>query len=100
MKPGGERMDWKQHDLLEKALFEEKSLTALMALIEAGRELEFKHLDTKGFISCDGAEKTVSLWINGKEQSFDSMQALIGQAVLPEGTFASLFHEIEIETLF
>lgn len=93
-------MDWEQHALLEKALFEEKSLTALMALIEAGRELEFRHKNTQGFISCDGAQKTVSLWISGKEQSFTSMRALVEHAVLPEGRFASLFQEIEIETLF
>ncbi len=93
-----EAMD--KHEKMVRALLEEKSLEALVYLIDAGRELEFL-LDGEGyFISKDRAAQYVSLWKREEEQSFDTMQELIERAKVKDGLFCEKWQECTIETLF
>ena len=50
-----------KHDEMVTALLEEKSLAALVYLIDHGRELEFDSCGNTYFISRDKAAKYVSL---------------------------------------
>ena len=51
-----------EHEDMVKALLDEKSLAALIYLLDVGRELEFKVKDTVYFVSKDKAQKYVSIW--------------------------------------
>ncbi len=88
------------HGLIEEELENKKSLAALIWLINQGRELEFRIGTTECFISMDRAEKYVSLWAEGEEQSFDSMEQLIGNATINGKTLMASWDEAVIETLF
>ena len=70
------------HDLIVNELFNQKSIAALIFLIDCGRELEFKIKGKEYFISCDNSKKYVSLWENKNEQSFDSVLELIKNATI------------------
>jgi len=88
------------HDNLTNELFQYHSLAALIYLINIGRELEFSYKDIKCFISKSGSTKTVSLWISEDEQAFDSIEALIENAVICNQVLIRIFHNTTLETLF
>lgn len=78
------------HDLIADELECTKSLSALIYLIDRGREVQFSFRGKKYFISCDKSQKYVSLWDNQYEQSFDSLEELIEHAVLSNSAFLFL----------
>lgn len=88
------------YDAIEDELLRGKSLAALLYLINGGRELEFT-VDGRGyFISRSGSEKTVSLWQGTAEQSFDSMEELLDNALIDGEAFLGAWPRAELETLF
>ena len=89
-----------KHDEMVTALLEEKSLAALVYLIDHGRELEFISGEHTYFISKDKAAKDVSLWKKEQEQSFDHMYDLIEHGKVEGKPFFKVFKESEICTLF
>ena len=89
-----------QHEDMVKALLDEKSLAALIYLLDAGRELEFKVKDTVYFVSKDKAQKYVSIWKGQEEQSFDHAYDLIEHAIVEGSQFYSIWKEVEITALF
>lgn len=95
-----EKMSENVHDNLTNELFQYHSLAALIYLINIGRELEFSYKDIKCFISKSGSTKTVSLWISEDEQAFDSIEALIENAVICNQVLIRIFHNTTLETLF
>ena len=90
----------KNYDEMVTALLEEKSLKALVYLIDNGRELEFDACGNTYFISKDKAAKYVSLWKAEQEQSFDHMYDLIEHGNVEGQPFFKVFKESEICTLF
>ena len=52
------------------------------------------------FLSRDHAAKYVSLWNKHHEQSFDSIEELIENAIVGNGVFISVWNTVKIETLF
>jgi hypothetical protein len=88
------------HDLATKSLFETKSLNALKFLIDNGRELEFQFGGVDFFLSCSSSAQYVSIWGNGFQQSFDSMDALIENAILNQIPFSTAWDRVELRYLF
>lgn len=88
------------HDLIVKELFENKSLASLIYLINNGRELEFRVLNKKCFITCDSSKKYVSMWVENEEQSFESVEDLISNSIIENEQFIHLWKTAELETLF
>lgn len=89
-----------EHEDMLKALLDEKSLAALIYLLDVGRELEFKVKDTVYFVSKDKAQKYVSIWKGQEEQSFDHAYDLIEHALVNGIPFYSAWKDAEIMTLF
>ena len=87
------------HDLIVTELFEKKSLAALIFLIDCGRELELDVNGNKCFISCDSS-KCVSLYVNKKEQSFDSVCEMIEHATIANMSFIAAWEQAKLELLF
>ena len=88
------------HDRIVRELLEHKSFAALIWLIERGRELEFSVDGVPCFISRSGSEKVVSLWVDGKQQAFDSIEQLIENAVIGQNRLLDICNTIQISTLF
>ncbi len=88
------------HDLIVDELINKKSLSALIWLINHGRELELSVENIPCFISHNKSNKTVSLWVNQSEQSFNSMEELIQNSTVNEKPFLLLWNDAVIETLF
>lgn len=88
------------HDLIIAEFESTKSFSGLIYLIDNGRELEFSLYGKKYFISCDKSSKYVSIWENHNEQSFDSIEELIENAVVSNSKLLSIWPEIQIETIF
>ena len=88
------------HDLASAELFDNRSLEALIFLIDHGRELEFRYRNQDYFLSCSGSKKYVSLWCGNVEQGFDSMDALISSASLQNTPFQNAWSDIELQYLF
>lgn len=88
------------YDLIIHELEVKKSLAALIYLIERGRELEFTVNGMEYFLYRDHAAKYVSLWNKHHEQSFDSIEELIENAIVGNGVFISVWNTVKIETLF
>ncbi len=88
------------HDLITNELITQKSLSALIWLINHGRELEFKVNDTVCFISCSHSKRTVSLWINQAEQYFDYIEELIANATIHGIPFLISWNDAVIITVF
>ena len=91
---------YNDHDLASADLFKNKSLDSLIFLIDHGRELEFTYCDQDYFISCDNSKQYVSLWHNGMEKSFSSLDELINSAVLQNVPFLTAWEQIELQYLF
>lgn len=88
------------YDLIIHELEIKKSLAALIYLIERGRELEFTVNGKEYFLSRDHAEKYVSLWNKHHEQSFNSIEELIENAIIEDRAFISVWNNVKIETIF
>ena len=88
------------HDLIVSEFEQTKSLAALIYLIDRGRELEFSFSGTVYFLSRYKSQKYVSLWDNQNEQSFNSTEELIENAIVSNSTLLSVLPEIQIETIF
>ena len=88
------------YERIEKELLEQKSLAALIYLLDNGRELECELNGEIYFITKSNSPKYVSLWHNNTEQSFKSIEELLTKAVLGEEKFLSLWQQMQIITLF
>ena len=88
------------YERIEKELLEQKSLAALIYLIESGRELECELDGEIYFITKSNSPKYVSLWHNEIEQSFDSIEGLLENALINGEIFLSLWNKMTIITLF
>ena len=88
------------HERIVRELLKQKSFAALIWLIEHGRELEFSVDGVPCFISRSGSDQHVSLWVDGNQQAFDSMEQLIENAVIGQNSFMTLWDNIQITTLF
>lgn len=88
------------HDLIANELLESKSLSALIFLIDHGRELEFEVNGKEYFISCDSSKKYVSLWENKNEQSFESVLELIKNATIENMCFLTAWEQAELKHLY
>ena len=89
------------HDLIVKEFEQTKSLSALIYLIEHGREIEFLFEGRKYFLSHSNSQKKVSLWSNKEELSFDSIEELIEKAIISDtATILDVLPQVQIETIF
>lgn len=88
------------HDLIADELFQQKSLAALIWLIDCGRELEFTADGAECFISRSNSARNVSLWVNKEEQAFDRIDLLICHAVINGKPFLEVWERTELTTLF
>ena len=88
------------HDKMAKELFDNKSLNALSYLIENGRELEFEYDKKICFLSKDNSSGFVSIWVEKKEQYFDSMEQLIEKAEINKVSFEEIWEESELNILY
>lgn len=88
------------HDLIVQELETTKSLAALLYLVERGWEVEFTVGGRGYFLSIHKSQGTVSLWNKGSEQSFDSMEQLLENAVLGCEPFLTAWKDAKIETIF
>ncbi len=88
------------HDLIADEFARTKSLSALIYLIERGREVQFSFRGKEYFISNDKSQKYVSLWEGQNEQSFDSVEALLEHAALANSALLSVWPEVQIGTVF
>ena len=88
------------HERIVSELTENKSLGALIYLINAGRELEFSMDGKRYFLSRHRSTQFVSLWENGKEQSFDGVDTCLCRAVIDGRPFLEQWDKVRIEILF
>ncbi|MBR5554155.1 MAG: hypothetical protein IKV98_09960 [Clostridia bacterium] len=88
------------HQYLQDELFNNKSLGALVYLIENGREFEFSYKGNLCFISGSETQKEVSLWIDKTEYAFDNIENLAESKVFDNKSLLEIWNDIEIETLF
>lgn len=88
------------HDLIVDELIKNKSLAALIYLIDKGRELELTINSQDYFISRDKAQKYVSLWEGKNEQSFESTERLIENAIILNDSFLHYWNSVQIKALF
>ena len=88
------------YEQIQRELLDQKSLAAMIWLIDRGRELEFSVNDVPCFISRSGSAQYVSLWVDGNEQSFESVETLLETAVVQQEPLLHLWPVIHIETLF
>lgn len=88
------------HERIVRELLKQKSFAALIWLIEHGRELEFSVDGVPCFISRSGSDQHVSLWVDGNQQAFDSMEQLIENAVIGQNRLLDIWDSIQISTLF
>lgn len=89
------------HDLIVKEFGQTKSLSALIYLIEHGREIEFSFEGRRYFLSRSNSQKRVSLWNNQEEQSFDNIEQLIEKAMIfNDVVLLDVLPQIQVETIF
>ncbi len=88
------------HDLVEREFEEKKSLAAMIYLLEKGREIEFEFDGEVYFMSCDRAQKYVSLWKKQTEQSFDCVEDLIENALVGPATFLAAWESSKIKYIY
>ena len=88
------------HDRIAAELLKDKSLAALIWLIQRGRELEFQVEDRTFFLSPHNALKYVSLWEGQQEQSFDSVEELAKNAIVCGEPFLAAWEKASLTTLF
>lgn len=83
------------HDAMVRALAEEKSLEALVYLINHGREVEFQTGNICCFISRSPSKGFVSLWIQQEEHPFSSAEALV-----LDNEFLTAWKQADVETVY
>ena len=88
------------HDRIAAELADNKALAALVWLVQRGREVEFTAGGREWFLSRSGAERYVSLWEGGVQQSFDTVEELVENAVVAGQPFLSAWADARIETIF
>lgn len=89
------------HDLIVEEFEQTKSLSALIYLIEHGREIEFSFEGRRYFLSRSNSQKRVSLWSNQEEQSFDNIEQLIETAMIfNDAVLLDVLPQIQVETIF
>ena len=88
------------HDRIAAELADNKSLAALIWLIRQGREVEFTAGGRECFLSRSRAERYVSLGEGGVQQSFDTVEELVENAVVAGQPFLSAWADARIETIF
>lgn len=88
------------HDVIVKELETTKSLAALLYLLERGREVEFTVGGRGYFLSIHKSRQAVSLWDGETEQSFNSVEQLLENAVLGHTPFLTAWRDAKIETIF
>ena len=91
------------HDLIVKEFERTKSLSALIYLIEHGREIEFLFEGNRYFLSRSNSQKRVSLWRcpGQEEQSFDTTEELIEKATMRNDVILlDALPQIQLETIF
>ena len=88
------------HDRIAEELDRTKSLAALIWLVQRGREVEFTVEGRGWFLSRSRAERYVSLWEGGVQQSFDTVEELVENAVVAGQPFLSAWADARIETIF
>ena len=88
------------YERIENELLKQKSLAALIYLLESGRELECEIGGETCFITKSNSPQYISLWHNGTEQSFESIEELLENAVLAGEAFLHLWDKMNIVTLF
>lgn len=88
------------YDRITDELMKEKSLAALVYLINGGRELEFEYNGNEYFMSRSKAEIYVSLWGEGKEQSFSRVEDLVENAIIDEKPLLSVWKDLTLTYLF
>lgn len=87
-------------DLIVRELENGKSLAALLYLLEKGREVELSVEGEDYFLSRSHASRSVSLWNKQEEQSFDSAEELIENALISGRPFLSAWENVKIKTIF
>ena len=91
------------HDLIAEEFEQTKSLSALIYLIEHGREIEFSFEGQRYFLSRSNSQKRVSLWScrGREEQGFDDIEELIEKATMLNGAaLLDVLPQIQLETIF
>lgn len=88
------------HDKMVEELFNNKSMKALIYLIDHGRELEFEYNNKTCFISKDNSKSTVSIWVEEDEQFFCNMEELIEKTQIDNNSFKEIWEEIELGILY
>ncbi len=88
------------HERIVWELLEHKYFAALIWLIECGRELEFSVDGVPCFISRSGSDRYVSLWADGNQQAFDSVELLIENAVIGQDRLMDIWDGLQIDTLY
>ena len=88
------------HEKMVKELYDNKSLNAFIYLLEHGRELEFEYNNKECFISRDNSKRFVSVWINKKEQAFNTIEDLIKKAKIDGVFFEDVWKVIKLGILY
>lgn len=84
------------HDEIALELLKGHSVAALIWLVEKGREVELSCRSHDCFISQSGSERSVSLWVDGQEQSFDSAEELVESAVIDGVSLNKIWPEAHV----
>lgn len=93
-------MNVELHDIIVDELCDQKSIAALIWLISQGRELEASYQERTFFISSHNSAGRVSIWIDKKEQAFNSVEELIEAAEINGNKLIDIWNDIHIDTLF
>ena len=88
------------HDRIAEELDRNKSLAALIWLVQRGREVEFTVEGKSYFLSRSRAERFVSLWDSQTEQSFDNVEELLENAAISGTPLLTAWKDARIETIF
>lgn len=86
------------HDSVTEELFQKKSVSALIWLIDAGRELEFSCDGRSCFLSKSG--DTVSLWVDGQKQTFLSVEQSLQESKIGQSSLIAQWSDVKLEYLF
>ncbi len=88
------------HNFIQNEFLQNKSVSALVWLVDKGREIEFSYMGNQYFISKSNSCSYVSLWDKDYEQGFTSVEMLWEFAEIGEERLQLVWENIEIDTLF
>jgi len=87
------------YDMIRNELWEKHSISALLYLLNGGRELEFVFSKRTGSITW--IEKKIYLYVEEMDnQIFDTPWDMISKGKIDGKSFFELWNEIEIKVLF